>query len=187
MNESYAPYECDLSTYEKRLATRKFWDDAGCEWERITFDGKLIILAGFVQRGGNLKRVIKRYMEGRDEMYRSRIHWVILDYVWRMMMGDEPISMNRTLSDRIKCLDNDELLELLAEELKMCVKSTTRSGFNYRGQHVIESHWIVSEEYKFDDTILDQIEREHWRANPDESITKYWNMAKRWERKYCLF
>lgn len=183
MEKFFKPYDCDLREYEARLASsREIWDDCSHEWSYSTLDGKLIILAGFVQKGGSLKCAIERYAEDRSEIYRSRIHWVIFRYIWRMIMGDKP--MKRPMYDRIRCLDNDELIRLLSEELKKCVKKTCKSGFDYKGQHYIESCWVVSDEYKYDDTILDQIEREHWRANPEEN---YFDKAERWERDYCLF
>ena len=189
------PFDCDLkhyeaclaTHYEACLATRDFWDDCGHEWNYKTLDEKLVILGGFVQRGGSLKRVIKRYAEDRSEIYRSRIHWVIFRYIWRMIMGDEPMNNFNPMSSRIKCLDNDELIRLLSEELKKCVKQTCNTRYNRFGEHEIYTCWIVSDEYQYDDTALDKIERKHWRSNPDEPITLYWNKAKRWERKNCLF
>ncbi len=186
MRKFFKPYDCDLREYEARLASsREIWDDCSHEWSYSTLDGKLIILAGFVQKGGNLIRAIERYAEGRSEIYRRRIHWVIFTYIWRMIMGDEPLK--RPMCDRIKCLDNDELIRLLSEELKKCVKMTCKSGFDYKGQHYIENYWIVSDEYKYNDTILDTIEREHWRAFPDEDFSYYLNKCKRWEQKSCFF
>ena len=176
-----------MGKYERCLATRNFWDDSGHEWSKRTLDEKLVILAGFVQGGGSLKRVIENYADDRSEIYRSRIHWVIFDYIWRMMMVDVSLFDGRVTADRIKCLNNDELIRLLEGELKMCVKKTCWSGFDYKGEHEIVDCWIVSDEYKYDDTVLDQIEREHWRAHPEETITHYWNMAKRWDRQYCLY
>ena len=87
----------------------------------------------------------------------------------------------------------DELLRLLAEELKMCVKRTTE--FVYENRYKPNStssfktyeSWIVSDEYKYNDTILDTIEREHWRVNPDENFDYYLRKCKRWERKSCFF
>ena len=96
------PFDCDLKHYEACLATRDFWDDCGHEWNYKTLDEKLVILGGFVQRGGSLKRVIKRYAEDRSEIYRSRIHWVIFRYIWRMIMGDEPMNNFNPMSSRIK-------------------------------------------------------------------------------------
>ena len=46
---------------------------------------------------------------------------------------------------------------------------------------------LPPDEYKYDDTILDQIEREHWRSNPDEPFPIYLDKAKRWDRMSCLF
>ena len=184
----YKPYDCDLEEYEGRLASsREIWDDCSHEWSYSTLDGKLIILAGFVQKGGNLKCALERYVEDRSEIYRSRIHWVVFRYIWRMIMGDDPISNFNQMSSRIKCLDNDELIKLLSEELKKCVKQTCNTRYNRFGEHEIYTCWIVSDEYQYDDTALDKIERKHWRTNPDEPITIYWDKAKRWERNYCLF
>ncbi len=175
------PYDCDINQYEACLATRDFWDDCGHEWTYKTLDEKLVILGGFVQRGGSLKLVIKRYAEDRSEIYRSRIHWVIFRYIWRMIMGDEPMNNFNPMSSRI------ELIRLLSEELKKCVKQTCNTRYNRFGEHEIYTCWIVSDEYQYDDTALDKIERKHWRSNPNEPITLYWNKAKRWERKNCLF
>ena len=104
-----------------------------------------------------------------------------------MIMGDEPMSNFNPMSKRIKCLDNDELIKLLSEELKKCVKETCGTRYNRFGQHEIYNYWFVSNEYKYDDTALDKIERKHWRTNPDEPFSLYCNKAKRWERESCLF
>ena len=193
MKDFYKPYDCDVKVYEKRLAaSREIWDDLSHEWSYSTFDEKLVILAGFVLKGGNLKRAVERYAEDRSEIYRCRIHWVIFNYIWRMMMNGESCLRNPT-ADRIKCLDNDELLRLLAGELKMCVKKTSeyvdvnRHKPGCTPNYQTFESWIVSDEYKYNDTILDRIERKHWRANPDEGMWSYFGKAKRWEWKRCLF
>ena len=102
MKDIMKPFDCDLKQYEACLATRDFWDDCGHEWNYKTLDEKLVILGGFVQRGGRLKRVIKRYAEDRSEIYRCRIHWVIFTYIWRMIMGKEPMNNFNPMSSRIK-------------------------------------------------------------------------------------
>ena len=181
------PYNCDLKQYEARLASRDFWDDCGHEWTYRTLDEKLIILGGFVQRGGSLKRVIKRYSKDRSEIYRCRIHWVIFDYIWRMIMVDVPKIDYYPMSRRIKRLENDELIKLLSEELKKCVRQTSRTRYNRLGEHEIYTCWIVSNEYQYDDSALDKIERRHWRSHPDESFSQYCYKEKRWEEKNCLF
>ncbi len=53
--------DCDLLHFEKCLASREFWDDYGHEWSYATLDEKQVFLGVFVQRGGDLKRVIERY------------------------------------------------------------------------------------------------------------------------------
>ena len=187
MKDCIKPLDCDLKHYESCLATRDFWDDRGHEWTYKTLDEKLVILGGFVQRGGSLKRVIKRYAEGRSEIYRCRIHWVIFTYIWRMIIGDEPKNDINPMSGRIKCLENDELIKLLSEELKKCVKKTCGTRYNRFGEHEFYSYWIVSNEYQYDDSALDKIERKHWRSNPDESFNMYLSKANRWDWMKCLF
>lgn len=194
MNRYFKPYDCNLKEYEARLASsREIWDDYSHEWSYSKFDEKLVILAGFVLKGGNLKRAIERYAEERSEIYRSRIHWVVFNYIWRMMMGKESQFDQKPTADRIKRLEMDELLRLLAEELKMCVKRTTefvnenRYKPNSQPNYKTYESWVVSDEYKYNDTILDTIEREHWRAHTDESFDYYLNKCKRWERESCFF
>ena len=194
MEKFFKPYDCDLREYEARLASsREIWDDYSHEWSYSSFDEKIVILGGFALKGGNFKRAIERYAEVRAETYRSRIHWVIFAYIWRMMMGKESQFENKPTAGRIKRLEMDELLRLLAEELKMCVKRTTAFVYENRDKSnaptsfkTYES-WIVSDEYKYNDTILDTIEREHWRTFTDESFSYYLNKYKRWERKSCFF
>ncbi len=194
MEKFFKPYDCDLREYEARLASsREIWDDYSHEWSYSSFDEKIVILGGFALKGGNFKRAIERYAEERSETYRSRIHWVVFGYIWRMMMGKESQFEYKPTADRIKRLDNDELLRLLAEELKMCVKRDTvfvnenRYRIGSQPNYKTYESWIVSDEYKYNDTILDTIEREHWRAFPDEDFSYYLNKSKRWVRKYCFF
>ena len=90
MEKFFKPYDCDSREYEARLASsREIWDDFSHEWSYSPFDEKIVILGGFALKGGNFKRAIERYAEERAETYRSRIHWVIFAYIWRMMMGKE--------------------------------------------------------------------------------------------------
>lgn len=194
MNRYHKPYDCDLHEYECRLASsREIWDDYSHEWIYSAFDEKIVILAGFVLKGGDLMRPIKRYAEDRSEIYRSRIHWVVFNYIWRMMMCGESVFDHKPTADRIKRLENDELLRLLAGELKTCVKKTTefvnenRYKPNSTPNYKTYESWIVSNEYKYNDTILDTIEREHWRSFPNEDFSNYLNKSKRWEWKSCFF
>ena len=69
MKDCIKPLDCDLKHYEACLATRDFWDDRGHEWTYKTLDEKLVILGGFVQRGGSLKRVIKLWKFGGKVVY----------------------------------------------------------------------------------------------------------------------
>lgn len=187
--EEPKPYDCDLRHYEMSLANREFWDDCGHDWSYMTMETKLIVLGGFVQKGGNLMDVIKRYAEDRSEMYRCRIHWVILRYIEQLMPGT---SYSRPTQDRIKCLSNEELVRLLSELLqdkvrKSCrIKTTYTNSVTENIKKELVDCWIVDAE-KFDDTRLSSIEREHWASHPDEPATTYWAKVKRWDRDYCLF
>ena len=56
-----------LEEFEGILANREYWDNASYEWESFSkMEVKLARLGTFVQRGGDLNRVITRYTEDRE-------------------------------------------------------------------------------------------------------------------------
>ena len=63
------PFKVSLRDYEGMMNSREYWDDLGAEWSWNTIEKKLGRLAGFVQQGGNLKKVINRYAKDHDERY----------------------------------------------------------------------------------------------------------------------
>ena len=180
LNKTLSPPNLPLKDYESFIERRQFWDDFACEYNDYTQDKKLVILAGFVNIGGNLKKIIKQYAKDHDEIYRQRIHWVILHYIWRLIMGNDTMDYSHIVVDRIKCLDNDELIQLLTKELKKRVEKEHPSI----GE---TEHWVISDKEKYNDEILDKIERKHWQTHPKELYSTYLRKGERWENKACLF
>jgi hypothetical protein len=71
------PFDLPLDDYEGLIERNEYWDDSGDEANWLTMDQKLIRLAGFVQKGGNLAKVITNYAEAHDEYKRKRIQFQI--------------------------------------------------------------------------------------------------------------
>lgn len=188
LNKTLSPPNLPLKDYESFIERRQFWDDFACEYNDYTQEKKLVILAGFVNIGGNLKKIIKQYAKDHDEIYRQRIHWVILHYIWRLIMGNDTMDYSHIVVDRIKCLDNDELIQLLTEELKKRVEKDCTSTINISTSNINETeHWVISDKEKYNDEILDKIERKHWQTHPKELYSTYLRKGERWENKACLF
>ena len=83
------------------------------------------------------------------------------------------------LVDRIKCLNKDELVELLSQELKRGVIKTEKYDKDYNTRE----DWEVlsnNDDFRINDECLDAIERRHWRENPDESFDTYSNKSDYW-------
>ena len=60
MNNYYG--SVPLEEYEQILANREYWDNISGEWEMCSkMEDKLVRLGTFVQRGGDLNRVIALY------------------------------------------------------------------------------------------------------------------------------
>ncbi len=176
MNKKSKPLNCSLSEYEGWLAMREYWDDFSDEWNDSTIEEKLIHLAGFVKQGGDLNVVLNSYAEYRDALYRCRIQECVFGYIERLMSGDL-FKFGAPIIDRIKCLDKEELVQLLSEELKRCVVEEEEYDENF----VKVSYWKIVDKYLNKDDILDMIEREHWKKFPNESFSYYWGKSKRWD------
>ena len=181
----FKPYDLDLNEYSGYLANREYWDDCGFEWTGYhTMDEKLIHLAGFVQRGGDLNSVIEMYSEDRDKEYTGRIQWAILHYLNRLISNDLPKeeSDKDTSHIRIMLLDRDELVLLLSEELKRRVTyrlETVRPIGSPNSIDVVKS-WYVPIPKVFDDTVLTQIEQAHKQAHPEEDKSTLRKKYDRW-------
>ena len=115
----YKPFDVPLKEYEGLVCRREYWDRLGTEWRWSSVEEKIIRLAGFVQKGGNLKKIINHYAKDRDETYRREIQHCILEYILVLMAGDSiKIYRNSPFVNRIKRLDKDELVKELTKLLE---------------------------------------------------------------------
>lgn len=115
MNEYYR--NLPLEEYEAILANREYWDDFSCEWGFSEREQKLIRMGGFVQRGGDLNRVILRYAEWREYTYRVTIQSCLMKYIEHFVSKDQWFM-------RIVRLEKEEAVKLLSELLKATVKDS---------------------------------------------------------------
>lgn len=173
----YKPLNVPLNEYEGYIKRREYWDDLATEWGWSPKEEKIIRLAGFVQQGGNLKKIINSYAKNHDEIYRQRIQYCILSYILKIMTNGRIHAYSKSpFVDRIKRLDKDELVKLLSDQLKTSVKQT------YQMENGgINPVW----EIKYDnpltpDELLDKIDRKHSRKYPEESINMWWQRSDYW-------
>ena len=165
------PFSVPLDEYEGLIGSREYWDDLADEWKWSSIGEKLVRLAGFVQMGGNLKKIINHYAREKDEYKRQRIQYCIVDYILKLMVGDRfHASEDVPLVNRIKRLDKNELVRLLTAELKRDVQKGGVFDKDYK-EH--ENWRLLSDEKWMSDEILDKIEHKHWHDNPEESFDSY--------------
>lgn len=115
MNDYYE--NVPLEKYEQILANREYWDNISGEWEMCSkMEDKLVRLGTFVQRGGDLNRVIALYAEGREYTYRVTIQRCIKRYL-------EALTNERVdnLMLRLFKLEKEEAVKLLSEILKVSI------------------------------------------------------------------
>lgn len=152
-----------LEEFEGILANREYWDNASYEWGNFSkMEVKLARMGTFVQRGGNLNRVIARYAEDREYTYRVMAQHCLERYIEALMDKRIP-----DITLRIYQLEKEEAVKLLAELLKACVKRTCeydKYKKEYYSIRVVDSKNVDIE------GILASIEEEHRHAHPDESI-----------------
>ena len=161
MNDYYE--NVPLKEYEQILANREYWDCFSCEWERYsTIEQKLVRMGTFVQRGGDLNRVIALYEEGREYTYRVMIQHCIERYLKAITDKRVP---NLTL--RLYKLEKEEAVALLSELLKAGVKRM----YDFDKYTTKEWHIFGSVDSRNLDSegILSAIEEEHRQAHPDET------------------
>jgi len=162
-----------LEEYEQILANREYWDNISCEWERFSnMEDKLVRLGTFVQRGGNLNRVIAIYADGRAYTYRVAIQHCIERYL-------EALTKRRisNLTLRLYKLEKEEAVKLLSELLQVSVKQSCEYD-KYKKEYY--SIRIVETKNVDVDGILAAIEVEHNETHPYETIEEVRNRAKRW-------
>lgn len=161
MNEYYG--SVPLEEYEQILANREYWDNISGEWEMCSkIEDKLLRLGVFVQRGGDLNRVIALYAEGREYTYRVTIQHCIERYL-------EALTNKRVdnLKLRLFKLEKEEAVKLLSEILKVSIGVDFRYD-KYTSRQV--SFGILDTRNLDAERILSAIEQEHRQAHPNESI-----------------
>lgn len=165
-----------LEEYEGILANREYWDNASCEWESFSkMEVKLARLGTFVQRGGDLNRVIARYAEDREYTYRVMAQHCLERYI--EALADKRIP-NITL--RIYKLEKEEAVKLLAELLKACVKRTCKYDKYKKEYYTIR----LVETKNFDvEGLLTAIEEEHRQAYPNETKEEIKARVMNWIRE----
>lgn len=167
------PFNVAKEEYEDLIARREYWDDGGDEWNWSSIEEKIVRLAGFVQLGGNLKKIINRYAKERDEEYRRRIQYCVASYILKIMFGDLfVINDDVPFVRRIKRLDKNELVKLLSSQLKSSVKKSSILDKDYH-EH---ENWIIKYNSKISpDNLLDKIEGKYWKE-----YTSYDSRADIW-------
>lgn len=165
-----------LEEYEQILANREYWDNVSCEWESFSkMEDKLGRLGTFVQRGGDLNRVIALYAKEREYTYRVMAQHCLERYIEALMEKRIP---NITL--RIYKLEKEEAVKLLAELLKACVKRRCeydKYKKEYYSLSVVESKNVDVE------SILASIEEEHRQTHPDETKEEIKERVFQWIRE----
>lgn len=174
--EPIKPFDVPLDEYEGLICRREYWDNIGAEWQWSSVEEKIIRLAGFVQQGGNLKKIINHYAKSHDEEYRRCIQYCELEYILRLLMKDEDISTKYLPVERIKRLSKDELTKLLSDLLKKYVKK----GYCMDSMEIKECWEIKYDSKLTPDELLDKVEGKHWRAYPEESFNSYLKRSEIW-------
>lgn len=174
----YKPFEnLTVERYEAYMANREYWDDLGAEWKYSPVEKKLVRLAGLVNQGGSLKKAIDSYAEVHAHEYNRRIQYCVVRYILILMTNDQVnLYEDHSLVNRIKCLNKDELVELLTDELKRDMVPVYWKDANGQYQRGLD---LLSKAQTVDDNNLDRIERHHWRTHPNEGAA-YFRRAKKW-------
>ena len=136
---------------------------------------KLARLGTFVQRGGDLNRVIVRYAEDRDYTYRVMAQHCLERYI--EALADKRIP-NITL--RIYKLKKEEAVKLLAESLKACVKRSCEYDKYKKEYYTIR---VVETKNVDVEGILASIEEEHRQAHPNETKEEIKSRVMYWIRE----
>ena len=171
MNDYYG--SVPLEEYEQILANREYWDNISGEWEMCSkMEDKLVRLGTFVQRGGDLNRVIALYAEGREYTYRVTIQHCIERYL-------EALTNKRVdnLKLRLFKLEKEEAVKLLSEMLTVSIGVDFRYD-KYTSRQV--SFGVLDTRRLDAEGILSAIEQEHRQAHPDERIEDVKKRARKW-------
>ncbi len=169
MNDYYG--SVPLEEYEQILANREFWDGASCEWNYSKTEQKLIRLGKFVQRGGDLNRVIALYAEDREYTYRVFIQHSIRQYVTTLVEKSIPDIMLRLYK-----LEKEEAVKLLSEMLKVSVEKSF--AYDYKKQSYDIDR--INTKNLDAESILSSIEEEHRQTHPNETIEEVKERVHKW-------
>ena len=171
MNDYYR--SVPLEEYKQILANREYWDNISGEWQMCSkMEDKLVRLGTFVQRGGDLNRVIALYADGREYTYRVTIQHCIERYLEALTKKRIP-----SLTLRLYKLEKEEAVKLLSEMLKVSIGA----DFRYDKYTSRQVSFGVLDTRKLDaEGILSAIELEHRQAHPDESIEDVRKKAHTW-------
>ena len=162
-----------LDEYEQILANREYWDNISYEWERCSkMEDKLVRLGRFVQRGGDLNRVIALYAEGREYTYRVTIQHCIERYL-------EALTNKRVdnLKLRLFKLEKEEAVKLLSEMLKASVSIDFRRD-KYTSEEICFG--VLNTRNLDADGIFTAIEEEHKGTHPNETIEDVKERVHKW-------
>ena len=170
------PFDAPLEEYEGLITRREYWDNIAEEWRWSTVEEKIVRLAGFVQHGGNLKKILNRYAKAHDEEYRRCIQYCELEYVLRLLKKDVDMPTKYLPVDRVKRLNKEELTDFLSDLLKQSVKKQ----YDMDSMEIKECWEIKYDNKLTPDELMDEIEGKHWRANPEESFDSYLNRSNVW-------
>lgn len=173
------PFNEPIAEYEKILQNREYWDDLCDEWNCSTMEEKIVRLAGFVQMGGNLNKVINRYAKEKDQYKRDRIQYCVGKYILKIA---QPYPMNiydtrDPFVRRVKRLEKKVMVRFLVKLLKIGVR---RSGEVGKDRRIYES-WKIKYEYKKSaDEILDRMESPYWKdyMSYDRRADYWWSGSR---------
>lgn len=178
--ERLLPFNVPLAEYESLLKRREYWDHLCDEWGCSTMDEKIVKLAGFVQLGGNLSKVINQYAKGREEYQRQCIQYCVVSYILRIA-APYPMHISDKLEPfvrRVKRLEKKVMVNFLTKLLKIGVR---KSGAMDTTTGKIKETWEIKYDYKkTPDEILDKMESPYWKdyMSYDRRADYWWDGSR---------
>lgn len=95
------------------LCSKKYWDYANYESQKLDIEKKLLNLASFVADGGDLIKLVERYK--KNDIYLNTITETIIQYINYLREGEYITGFSEFYAER---LSQEDLLLLLSAELK---------------------------------------------------------------------
>lgn len=132
------PYRAERrGIYFDIVARRAYWDDLCFEFERISWEKKLLSLALYVYYGGNLKYVVERYKAYHPD-YSDRVPFVLVEYISFLRTGEAVSVLNSFFLDTVM-LSESRLMDLLIAELR----ERLREDNDLNTEDDWRSHWTI--------------------------------------------